>query len=81
MRARVLVTVEEIVEELEPRPAPIVLPHWAIDYVADVPERRPPVLRATATRSETTTSTSRGTRSAATATRSCAGWRPMSSAG
>ena len=34
---RVLVTVEEIVETLEPRPGAIVLPHWTIDYVAEVP--------------------------------------------
>jgi glutaconate CoA-transferase, subunit A len=33
---RVLVTVEEIVEALEPRPGAIVLPHWTIDYVAEV---------------------------------------------
>jgi glutaconate CoA-transferase subunit A len=34
---RVLVTVEEIVEALEPRVGAIVLPHWAIDYVSMVP--------------------------------------------
>ncbi len=34
---RVLVTVEEIVETLEPRPGAIVLPHWTIDYVSEVP--------------------------------------------
>jgi glutaconate CoA-transferase subunit A len=33
---RVLVTVEEIVEVLEPRPGAIVLPHWTIDYVSEV---------------------------------------------
>ena len=43
---RVLVTVEEIVEVLEPRPGAIVLPHWTIDYVSEVPKRRASVLRA-----------------------------------
>jgi glutaconate CoA-transferase subunit A len=35
--ARALVTVEELVDELEPRPGAIVLPHWVIDAVAVVP--------------------------------------------
>ena len=34
---RVLVTVEEVVEVLEPRPGAILLPHWTIDYVSEVP--------------------------------------------
>jgi len=34
---RALVTVEEIVETLELRPGAIVLPHWTIDYVSEVP--------------------------------------------
>jgi glutaconate CoA-transferase subunit A len=34
---RSLVTVEEIVEELEPRPGAVVIPGWAIDAVACVP--------------------------------------------
>jgi glutaconate CoA-transferase subunit A len=34
---RVLVTVEEIVESLEPRPGGVVLPTWVIDAVAVVP--------------------------------------------
>jgi glutaconate CoA-transferase subunit A len=34
---RVLVTVEEVVEELEPRPGAIVLPSWVIDAVAVAP--------------------------------------------
>ncbi|GAA2794410.1 CoA transferase subunit A [Saccharopolyspora taberi] len=34
---RSLVTVEEIVDELEPRPGAIVLPQWAITAVAEVP--------------------------------------------
>jgi glutaconate CoA-transferase subunit A len=33
----VLVTVEEIVDELEPRPGGIVLPTWVIDTVSVVP--------------------------------------------
>ena len=35
--ARALVTVEEVVDELEPTPGAIVLPHWVIDAVAVVP--------------------------------------------
>jgi glutaconate CoA-transferase subunit A len=35
--ARSLVTVEEIVDELEPRPGAIVLPAWAVTLVAEVP--------------------------------------------
>ena len=34
---RSLVTVEELVERLEPRPGTVVLPAWAIDYVSVVP--------------------------------------------
>jgi glutaconate CoA-transferase subunit A len=34
---RALVTVEEVVDELEPRAGAIVLPHWVIDAVAVVP--------------------------------------------
>ncbi|MGI9112672.1 MAG: CoA transferase subunit A [Gaiellaceae bacterium] len=34
---RALVTVEELVERLEPRPGAVVLPAWAIDYVSVVP--------------------------------------------
>jgi glutaconate CoA-transferase, subunit A len=34
---RALVTVEEVVDELEPRPGAIVIPHWVIDAVAVVP--------------------------------------------
>ena len=36
-RARALVTVEEIVDELEPRPGAIVLPAWVVTCVAEVP--------------------------------------------
>jgi glutaconate CoA-transferase, subunit A len=35
--ARSLVTVEEIVEELEPRPGGVVLPSWVIDAVVEAP--------------------------------------------
>jgi glutaconate CoA-transferase, subunit A len=35
---RSLVTVEEIVDELEPRPGAIVIPTWAVDFVAEVPQ-------------------------------------------
>jgi glutaconate CoA-transferase subunit A len=34
---RAIVTVEEIVEELQPRPTAVVLPAWAVSYVARVP--------------------------------------------
>jgi glutaconate CoA-transferase subunit A len=35
--ARALVTVEEVVDRLEPRPGAVVLPGWAIDLVAPAP--------------------------------------------
>jgi glutaconate CoA-transferase, subunit A len=35
--ARSLVTVERIVDELEPRPGGIVIPGWVIDFVAEAP--------------------------------------------
>jgi glutaconate CoA-transferase, subunit A len=35
--ARSVVTVEEIVDSLEPRPGGVVLPSWTLDYVAAVP--------------------------------------------
>ena len=34
---RSLVTVEEIVDELEPRPGGVVLPEWALTHVSEVP--------------------------------------------
>ena len=34
---RAVVTVEEIVPELCPQPGAIVLPGWAVDYIAEVP--------------------------------------------
>ncbi|HEU5416639.1 MAG TPA: CoA-transferase [Streptosporangiaceae bacterium] len=34
---RSVVTVEEIVDELEPRPGAVVLPAWTVGYVAEVP--------------------------------------------
>jgi glutaconate CoA-transferase, subunit A len=35
--ARSIVTVEEVVDELEPRPGAIVLPHWVVDAVCVAP--------------------------------------------
>jgi glutaconate CoA-transferase subunit A len=35
--SRSIVTVEEIVDRLEPRPGGVVLPSWVIDAVAEVP--------------------------------------------
>ena len=43
---RTIVTVEEIVDELEPRPGAVVLPRWVIDAVALRAGRRAPVVRA-----------------------------------
>jgi len=34
---RCLVTVEQIVEELQPRPGAVVLPHWVVTMIAEVP--------------------------------------------
>ena len=34
---RALVTVEEIVDQLEPRPGSVVLPSWVVSHVAAVP--------------------------------------------
>jgi len=34
---KAIVTVEEIVDELQPRPTAVVLPNWAVSYVARVP--------------------------------------------
>lgn len=34
---RSLVTVEEVVEHLEPRPGGVILPSWVVDVVAPVP--------------------------------------------
>jgi len=34
---RSVITVEEIVDELEPRPGAVVLPSWVVSYVAAVP--------------------------------------------
>jgi len=34
---RSLVTVEEVVDRLEPRPGAVILPAWAVTYVAEVP--------------------------------------------
>ena len=42
---RSLVTVEEIVDELDPRPNAVVLPNWVVDARRRGAQRRPPVLR------------------------------------
>ncbi|MGH2930495.1 MAG: CoA transferase subunit A, partial [Solirubrobacteraceae bacterium] len=39
---RAVVTVERIVEELEPRPGAVVIPAWVIDYVAEAPHGSQP---------------------------------------
>ena len=71
---RALVTVEELVEELEPRPGAIVLPAWTVSAISVVPGgAHPPT--PPATRPATTTSTSPGTRSRAIATGSGPGSR------
>ena len=44
--SRSLVTVEEVVDELEPLPGAIVLPNWVVDGGRRGAARRPPVLRA-----------------------------------
>ena len=44
--ARTLVTVEEVVDELEPLPGAVVLPSWVVDAVAPAPGGAHPVLRA-----------------------------------
>ena len=36
--SRSVVTVEEIVDELDPRPGAVVLPSWVVSYVAPVPD-------------------------------------------
>ena len=70
---RALVTVEEIVDVLEPRPGAIVIPSWAVSHVAAVPGAR---TRATprVTRRATTTTTENGTPSRPTASTSPTGW-------
>ena len=42
---RSIVTVEEVVDELVPRPNAVVLPTWVVDAVCEVPAGRPPELR------------------------------------
>jgi glutaconate CoA-transferase subunit A len=39
---RSLVTVEEVVDELEPAPGAVVLPHWVVDAVAEAPRGAAP---------------------------------------
>ena len=72
---RALVTVERVVDELEPRPGGVVIPGWVIDAVAEAPGRLAAVLQPRHHRRATTTSTASGTSSAATATSSRRGCR------
>jgi glutaconate CoA-transferase subunit A len=75
---RTLVTVEEIVDTLEPRPGASIIPGWVLSYVCEVPGE--PFRRTRwATTPETTTTTSSGTRSHDTETRSCSGSTPTCS--
>jgi hypothetical protein len=75
---RTLVTVEEIVDTLEPRPGASIIPGWVLSYVREVPGE--PFRRTRwATTPETTTTTSSGTRSHDTETRSCSGSTPTCS--
>jgi glutaconate CoA-transferase, subunit A len=39
---RSLATVEEVVDELEPVPGAVVLPHWVVDHVSEVPRGAAP---------------------------------------
>ena len=45
-RKRSLVTVERIVDELEPRPGGVVIPGWVIDAVAEAPARLAALLQS-----------------------------------
>ena len=73
---RVIVTVEEVVEEFEPRPFQVVLPWVAVDAISVVPNGATPPTR-TATTTATMPSTRPGTPSVATASCSGRGWRSM----
>ena len=44
-----VVTVEEVVDVLEPRPGAVLLPSWTIDFVSVAPGGAHPSLRARAT--------------------------------
>ena len=70
---RALVTVEEVVDELEPRPGRDRAPVLGRDARRRRARRRAPVATPRATTTATTTTTGSGTRSAATATRSPSG--------
>ena len=59
---RSIVTVEEIVDELEPKPNAVVLPRWVVDRVCEVPAARSRPTRRTTT-TATTPPTRPGTRS------------------
>ena len=75
--ARSVVTVEEIVDELDPRPGAMVLPAWTVSFVARVPGGAHPPTRS-ATRPATTTTTWPGTPSPGIARRSPGGWMSRS---
>jgi glutaconate CoA-transferase, subunit A len=75
--SRSLVTVEEIVEELDPRPGAVVLPGWAVGYVAEVPGGAHPSY-AHGYYERDNAWYQPGMRSAATATASSSGWRTTS---
>ena len=76
---RSLVTVERIVERLEPRPGAVVLPGWALDYVALAPGGSRPSYSQGITERDNDFYRA-GTRSAATAIASARGWTSTYSA-
>ncbi len=71
---RSLITVEEIVDSLDPKPQEVVLPSFATNYVARRAGRRAPVVRAGILLCGTTPFTPSGTRSAGSRDAFCAGW-------
>ena len=40
-----VVTVEEIIEDFDTHPNAVILPHWTIDYIAEVPGLHIPLTR------------------------------------
>ena len=77
---QVLVTVEEIVDELEPRPGGVYLPHWVVTARSRQRPAAPGRPTRSATTSGTTRSTRTGTGSRATGCASPPGWSAMCSA-
>jgi glutaconate CoA-transferase, subunit A len=77
--ARSVVTVEEIVDSLDPLPGAVVLPSWAVSYVAAVPGGAHPSY-ALGYSDRTMTSTSPGMRSAGTGRSLPPGWMTTSTA-